>query len=75
MKYRLPKASTQFIHTPSVCGLLWFGCFGDFRIHHTALYDCALWTDTEIADTNFGTFSPVRSLPVVLAPAALLAPS
>ena len=38
MKYRLPKASTQFIHTPSVCGLLWFGCFGDFRIHHTALY-------------------------------------
>ena len=38
MKYRLPKASTQFIHTPSVCGLLWFGCFGDFRIHHTPLY-------------------------------------
>ena len=37
MKYRLPKASTQFIHTPSVCGLLWFGCFGDFRIHHTPL--------------------------------------
>ena len=40
MKYRLPKASTQFIHTPSVCGLLWFGCFGDLRIHHTALYPC-----------------------------------
>ena len=22
MKYRLPKAPTQFTHTPSVCGLL-----------------------------------------------------
>ena len=30
MKHRLPKASTQFIHTPSVCGLLWFGWFGGF---------------------------------------------
>ena len=34
MKYRLPKASTQFIHTPSVCGLLWFGWFGVFPDHH-----------------------------------------
>ena len=25
---------------PSGCGLLWFGCFGDFRFHHTPLYEC-----------------------------------
>ena len=38
MKYRLPKASTQFIHTPSVCGLLWFGWFGVFPDHHIPPY-------------------------------------
>ena len=47
MKYRLPKASTQFIHTPSVCGLLWFGCFGVFPDHHihpyTSRFENHLW--------------------------------
>ena len=38
MKYRFPKASTQFIHTPSVCGLLWFGWFGVFPDHHIPPY-------------------------------------
>ena len=38
MKYRLPKASTQFIHTPSVCGLLCFGWFGVFPDHHIPPY-------------------------------------
>ena len=59
MKYRLPKASTQFIHIPSVCGLLWFGWFGVFPDHHIPPYTEAqrMFADQIRLDPSFGGLS------------------